>query len=411
MRIGFVTQWFPPESPSLAASTIANALASRGHEVHVVTGFPNYPTGKLYPGYKIRPYLHEPLGNFSVHRGPLYPSHDNSAARRIVNYISFSAGAVGTSFRFSEPDVWLSNSTPITTTLPGMVHRAFRRTPHAQIVQDLWPDSLTGSGFVNSRAGSLISAAIDPFCRASYALSDSIGVISPGMADVLASRSVSRSKISYVPNGIDDSHLHPSLGATSGLKAALGLPNRRLFMYAGNFGRLQNLENLVRAFVSFPEADLVLVGSGVEEEKLRYLAREASNVHFVERQPLASIGRFLAAADVQIVSLNDTPLLGVTMPSKVQASLASGRPILAHASGDAASVVTSANVGLQASPSNVDAAGDAIRKFMTLADGELVGMGLRARALYEKEYSLDAAAVRLEELLFSAIRNKKEVNS
>ncbi|WP_271800488.1 glycosyltransferase family 4 protein [Dietzia maris] len=385
---------------------MAKGLASLGHDVHVVTGFPNYPKGEIYPGYKVQPYMRELIDGVTVHRGPLYPSHDGNPARRIGNYVSFAAGAIPTSFRVPAPDVWLTNSTPATVAAPAMLHNAIRKTPHAHIIQDLWPDSVSGSGFVTGRTSRAMSALIDPFCQLSYKLSDSIGVISPKMIDLLASRGVPRAKLSYVPNSIDDSHLQPGVRPSDSLKRKLGLPSGHIFMYAGNFGKLQNLSSLISVFTGVPDAQLVLVGGGVEEGMLRQQSAGSSNIHFVDRQSLDKIGEYIAASDVQIVSLADTPLLRVTMPSKVQAALAAGRPVLAHATGDAAQVVANAKVGLAANPADEAEAVAAIRKFLNFSPGERAEMGDRARRLYETEYSLAAGAARLEKFLTITIERR-----
>lgn len=406
MRVGLVSQWYPPEVPALAASTMAKGLASLGHEIHVVTGFPNYPHGELYPGYKIRPYMRELVDGVTIHRGPLYPSHDGNPVRRISNYLSFAAGAIPTSFRVPTPDVWLTNSTPATVAVPAMLQTAVRKTPHAQIIQDLWPDSFTGSGFVTGRTSGVMSAAISRFCQLSYTSSDSVGVISPKMIELLISRGVPRAKLSYVPNSIDDSHLHPGARSDDSLKRKLRLPSGRIFMYAGNFGKLQSLPSLISAFTNTPDAQLVLVGGGVEEEVMRQRAVGSPNIHFVPRQPLNKIGEYIAASDVQIVSLADTPLLRVTMPSKVQAALAAGRPIFAHAVGDAAELVTGRQVGLAANSADQAEAMAAIQKLLTLSSQELWEMGTRARQIYENEFSLNAGAVRLESFLRATVRSR-----
>src|SRR3954452_11223634 len=94
MRVAFISQWFDPEQGSAALpGVIARAIAERGHEVHVLTGFPNYPHGSLYDGYRVRPYLKEVMDGLQVHRAPLWVNHDDSALRRAGNYLSFAAGA------------------------------------------------------------------------------------------------------------------------------------------------------------------------------------------------------------------------------------------------------------------------------------------------------------------------------
>ena len=123
MRIAFVTQWFPPEPGTVVASAIADGLAVRGHVVDVVTGFPNYPTGELQPGYPLQRYRRDERSErVTIHRAPLYPSHNTRAVKRMANYASFSASATWlTRSRLSRPDVWLTYSSPATAAVPALV--------------------------------------------------------------------------------------------------------------------------------------------------------------------------------------------------------------------------------------------------------------------------------------------------
>lgn len=403
MRIALASQWYPPEGATDVPYTMAHALAARGHEVHVVTGFPNYPQGTLYPGYSIRPYLREQDGDVAVHRGPLYPNHDQSAGRRAANYLSFAAGASLAAARVPRPDVWLTNGTPVTAAVPAALWSALQRVPHAMVVQDLWPESVTESGFTSSGTAARLERVLRPASDFLYRRADALGVISPGMRATLVARGVDDKAICYTPNAVGDGHLLPAVADRAALRRELSLPTEgRLFMYAGNLGELQNLENLLRAFLMAPQAHLVLVGSGVARERLMQQAGEAPNITFVDRQPLDQIGRYIAASDVQVVSLEDSPLLRVTMPSKVQTSLASGRPILAHAAGDAADVVTGLGAGLAGHPGDPRATAQAIATMMSLSSIELDRMGACGRAAYETNYTPAATGERLENLLMTA---------
>ena len=343
MRIGFVTQWFPPEPGTVVPSAIAEGLHDAGHEVEVLTGFPNYPTGRVMDGYRVRPYQRETTASgIPVHRAPLWPSHDSRAVARMANYLSFAAGASAVArARMPRPDVWLVYSSPATAVVP--VVRALRRhrVPYFLLIQDLWPDSVTGSGFVGGAAGATVEAVLTRFCDATYRHAGGIGVISPGMRRVLVERGVPDRIVHDTPNWVSDDHLLPELAPDPALRRELGLPTGRLWMYAGNLGELQGLDALVEAFARRPEAHLVLMGDGVARARLEGLARRlgADNVRFTRPVPTTEVGRWLAASDIQVVSLQDTPLLRVTMPSKVQVALASARPVVAHASVEAAEVV------------------------------------------------------------------------
>lgn len=403
MRIGFVTQWFPPEPGTLVASAIADGLAERGHYVDVLTGFPNYPTGKFHADYPVERYRRDQRSKrVTIHRAPLYPSHDANPVKRTANYLSYALSAAWVArTRLQRPDVWLTYSSPATAALPALTVPGRLRAPSYMLIQDLWPDSVTESGFVGGPVGRGIERSLDAYCSWSYRRSAGIGVISPSMRRILIERGVNPASIHLTPNWVEDDHLLPDRGASDECRRSLGLPPGRLFMYAGNMGELQGLEPLVEAFGRCPDANLVLVGNGVARPSLQKLAASKGmrNVQFVESQPTDRIGEFIAASDVQIVSLKDTPLLRATMPSKVQTSMAAGRPILAHAAGDVAEVVTRSSAGLSTRPGDVAAAARTIRALGSLTSDRLLAMGHSARVHYDQNFSPAAGLDRMEAML------------
>jgi colanic acid biosynthesis glycosyl transferase WcaI len=404
VRVAFVTQWFPPEPGTLVASAIAHGLADRGHQVDVLTGFPNYPTGKLHDGYRIVPYLREAISSqIAIHWAPSYPSHDRSAARRAANFISFAVAATGIARRrLPRPDAWLVYSSPATAVLPALLDPRATRAPICLIIQDLWPDSVIESAFLHGRLQRLAERSLASFCDWSYRHAAAIGVISPGMRPVLINRGVDPNKISSTPNWVVTDRLEqPNAPLASSRREALGLPAGRLFMYAGNLSELQGLEPLIDARAAVPTASLVLIGDGVSRARLQQLVADRGilDVSFVGSQPTERIAEFIAASDVQVVSLKDTPLLRVTMPSKVQAALASGRPILAHAAGDVTQVVSQASCGRSCEPGSITQTMWAIRSFMSLDQSELTAMGERGRTYYEQHFSATAGLNELEHML------------
>ena len=403
MRIGFVTQWFPPEPGTHVAAGIATALAKRGHEVDVVTGFPNYPSGQLMEGWSQRPYLRETYApGVTLHRSPLYPSHDTRALHRMANYLSFAASATVTSnLRVPRPDVWLIYSSPATAALPAMLARRGRRAPICLHIQDLWPDSVTGSDFVHGSALKAIHRALHGFTSASYRAASHVGVISPGMRDLLIERGVPPDKIRWVPNWSENTDRVNQCVE----RQALNLPTGPLFLYAGNLGSLQGLLPLVDAFSKVPEAQLVLIGDGVEKDALirAAAAAPAGNVHVRDRVAAEVLPNHLGAADVLVVSLRDTPMLRATMPSKVQSSMAAGKPILVHGSGDVADVVTAAGAGVAVRPGQNGEVAHGIRELATNPGGWREA-GLAARRSYEELYAPDVGIMRLESMLLDSAK-------
>lgn len=410
MRIGFVTQWYDPElDSSTYAGVIARALAEAGHEVHVVTGFPNYPTGQLEPGYPLRPYRHEVLRGVHVHRAPLFPSHDRSVARRAANYLSFAGAASATALAvLRRTDVNLVYSSPATAAFPAMAVRALAGVPYVLLVQDLWPHSVVDSGFLLPDRRDRIERALNTFCDRAYRSAAEIAVISPSMGRAIQARGLPADRVHWVPNWADESVFRP-LPKNAQLAAALGITRPLNVMYAGNLGEFQNVRVLLDAATQLRERrdiGVVVAGRGVLEEELRRIVdrRGLDNVVFVGSVGPDRIGQVLALGDLQVVSLADLPLFRMTLPSKLQATMAAGRPILAALPGDGAEIVRAANCGVVVDPQDPDAWAAAI--WRCLDDPAWVdAAGRRARDFYERTFAQAVGVARLVDRLEAAARS------
>jgi glycosyltransferase involved in cell wall biosynthesis len=396
MRIAFVTQWFDPEGGSAAIpGAMVRALEARGNRVEVVTGYPNYPTGSLHEGYRVRLHTTEQRGATKVHRVPLYPSHDRSAALRALNFVSFmlSSATIG-AFLARRSQVTLVYATPVTVGLAGVVLRRLFGRPYVVYVQDLWPDTVVATGMLPARLDRAIGAVLEPFCRLVYRSAARVAVISPGMKRLLVARGVDHSKIDVIYNWVDDGLFHPEPD-----EAPAGCFR---VMYAGNLGDVQGLETLVDAVATLDDLhdlQVVLVGAGVAEQSLRALVDElglGSRIRFEGPKPTCEMSRLMAQAHVQLVSLKDLPLFHATMPSKVQAILACGLPIIVSAPGDAAELVLSSGAGIYAIPQDVDQLASAIREAYAMKGAALDAMGRAGRSFYERELSAVVGAKKLE---------------
>lgn len=410
MKIAFMTHWYDPEGGSAATSgIIARALVRRGHEVHAVTGYPIYPEGKIFDGYRNRPYQREEIDGVIVHRGPIYPSHDTSAARRMANYLSFSAsGAAVALATLRSADVGLVYSSPATAAVPGMALAALGRVPYVMQIQDLWPDTVTNSGFVSDGTGSALGRALGMYCGLTYRMATTVAVTSPGMADILADRGVPREKLAYVPNWADESNFRPH-DKDEALKADLGLRRPFIAMYAGNLGEMQALDTILDAASQLRHRDEIgfaLVGAGVEESRLRQRVADEGidNVTFVPSQPFSRMSDVLAVGDVQLATLKDVPLFRSTTPSKIQANFAAGRPVIAAIGGDAARIINEAGAGVATTPGDATELARAVESMAALSPDERAAMGRTARTYYDTHFSESVAGDALETLLESARR-------
>lgn len=410
MRIGILSQWYDPEPASAAVpGVLARGLRARGHKVRVLTGFPNYPTGKLADGYRLRSHLVEHRDGIEVHRVALYPSHDENAWRRAANYTSFAATATGYAFRLlRDVDVLWVHYTPATVSFPALVLRVIGGVPFIVHIQDLWPETVLDSGFIkSSRAQAVLERGIHAWCDRTYRLASSIAVISPGMKRVLADRSVSEGKIHVVPNWADEDLFVPR-PYDFALARELGFVGRFTLMYAGSLGKPQALEAAVRAAAlldDVPSFQLVFVGSGTEESRLRSLADDldlGDRVKFFRPRPVAEMPALLRAADAQLISLRDRDLSAITTPSKVQAALAAGRPIVAAVRGDAAELVESAGAGLSCAPESPEALAAVIRKLAELPASDREALGRSGQRYYRSHLAVDRAVDRLVRLLADA---------
>ncbi len=409
MKLGLLTQWYAPEpGGGVVPGVLANGLVDRGHDVRVLTGFPNYPSGRVYDGYRQRWHHHEePRDGLGVRRVPLYPSHGSNPVGRAVNYLSFGASAAAQSGAYlaDRDALWVYNSpAPVGSVARRLAGR--RGVPFLLHVMDVWPDSVTDSGMLSSGAIHRIAdASLARIVARTYDTASLIAVTSPGQQELLHSRGVPLEKLRYVPVWADESVFHPREPQRSLLPPdAQGA--ELVIMYAGAMGHVQRLDDAIRAVAATRrDVHLVMVGSGMAEQSLRDLVRDLDTrrVHFMGSRPSGEMGELGCAADVHLVSLADTPLMRVTMPSKVQSIMAQGRPIIASCAGDAAETVLAAGAGVAVSPGNV---GELTHTLDAVAQNpaDLARWGTSARTYYEGVFARANAVDRVESLLAEVAR-------
>ncbi|MDN4507493.1 glycosyltransferase family 4 protein [Dietzia maris] len=412
MKIGYITQWFDPETGSAATpGIIARALSARGHEVEVLTGFPNYPEGRLYDGYPLVAYRSEVRDGMTVHRAPLVPTHKSSATARMVNYSSFAvAAAVIGSRVLRNADVILVHSTPATVAVPALAAKALHGVPFVPMIQDLWPETVTSSGFLGDGPASGVGKALHKFCDTVYHQASHIAVISPGMSESIRRRGVAAEKITFTPNWVDESTFHPE-PKDELLRQSFGLNRRFVVMYAGNFGEFQALEVVLAAaerLGSRVDIQFALVGGGVMEAELKRIVEDKSldNVVFVPSQPFSAMSKVLALGDLHLVSLRDLPLFRITLPSKLQATLAAGKPLVGTVRGDAETVIGESGAGRTSIPGDAE---ELARVVVEMADDPETteAMGRAGREYYERVFSEESSVSRLIAVLEQAATDRK----
>jgi len=403
VRILLLTQWFDPE-PTFKGLLFARELAARGHEVEVLTGFPNYPDGQVYPGYRIRPWMREQIDGISILRVALYPSHDKSAFGRVLNYLSFaiSAAVIGTVL-IKKPDLVYVYHPPVTIGFAAMVIGLFRKAPFLYDIQDLWPDTVALSGMMSRPVAITL---LNRWCKIVYRHARHIVVLSPGFKQKLVSRGIPQAKIDVIYNWCDAAAIQSS-APTPGLARSLGLDGHMNVMFAGTMGTAQALDSVIDAAAlclqTLPNVQFVFIGGGVDRDRLEKKAADlgVSNVRFLARQPMSTMGTVLGLADVLLVHLKDHALFRITIPSKSQAYMAAGKPVLMAGRGDAAELVTRSGGGLVCEPENPRSIADAVSRFVGMSLEQRRSMGEAGRKFYDEQLSLKAGVNRFEALFAS----------
>jgi glycosyltransferase involved in cell wall biosynthesis len=393
-RVLLLTQWFDPE-PTMKGMVFARELARLGFQVEVITGFPNYPGGQLYPGYAMRPFRREVVHGIRVTRVALYPSHDGSVLRRMANYASFALSALLGTICLAKPaDLVYAYHPPLTVPIVAILIGRLRRIPVVLDIQDLWPDTLRATGMASNRYGLRVVGAV---CRWVYRTVDRIVVLSPGFKRLLTERGVPPERIDIIPNWCDDAALR-----CSGDQVPASLPFDGAFriVFAGNLGKAQGLEAVLEAARRLeavaPAIRFLFIGDGVEGRRLRSFAAdcEITNVAFMDRVSPHAIGGLLQQADALLVHLRADPLFSVTIPSKTQAYMAIGKPILMAVAGDAASLVAESGCGVLATPDDPDSIAEAALALHATDRETLLSMGARGRAHYQTHLSLSVGVAR-----------------
>lgn len=412
MRIGMLSQWFDPETgPAALPAVYAREFVKQGHQVSVLTGFPNYPSGKLYPGYSIRPRHREGSPPLRVTRVALYPNHGKSALGRLANYASFGLSATvmgGDALRDADA-IWVYNS-PVTVGAPMLAHSRFGRVPIFLHVQDLWPDSLIESGmFPKGFGGRQAARVVAALVRLTERRSAVIGVISKSVRDLILERNprIDPERVVYVPNPTNEQLFRP----VSEIRDQAGMSRTSdgvvEVMYAGAIGEVQGLDTLVEAASILrhrQDVRFILVGDGISRGRLQAKVEELglTNVEFTGRVPQEDVPLLVARADVQLVSLASTPFLAYTTPSKIPSLLSSGVPIIGQLEGDGARLLRESGAAVVVSPNDAEGLAEAVGSLADAGSARRAEMGHCGRRFYEKNLSAESAASKIIEALHAA---------
>lgn len=398
IRVLLLTQWFDPE-PTFKGLVFARELVKQGFEVEVVTGFPNYPSGKVYPGYRVKWLQREVIDGVQITRVPLYPNHDQAAIKRVLNYTSFAASSLFYGlFLAKRADVMYAYHPPLTVGITASIVRLFRRIPVVYDIQDMWPDTLRATGMLNNEHALRL---VDAVCNWVYRRVDRIVVQSPGFKRLLMQRGVPEAKLLVVYNWADEAQLAAPVGE---VPAAFPSHGQFRILFAGNMGKAQALDTVLQAAELLQQQGSrvcwVMLGGGVEVERLKAetARRQLTNVVYLPAVPMAQVGTYLQASDALLVHLRKDPLFEITIPSKTQAYMAVGKPLLMAVDGDAADLVKQSGGGVVAESENPHALAQAAEALANTSTDVLAAMGQQAKTHYQQHLSLTMGVQQFGEL-------------
>ena len=375
MKILIVSQYFWPEE--FRVNDIAKGLVEKGHTVEVLTGIPNYPSGKKLKGFSLLKKTHNEYENIKVYRTPMITRGSGSSIKLMLNYISFMIFGI---FRaipllFKKYDkIFMFETSPITAAVPAMFLSKVKRIESTIYVQDLWPETFYSIVPLNNTK---VKKIMDKFCMWIYNSFDKILIASKGYKEILESKNIDEKKIIYFPQWAEDFY-----GNTSAIEEM----ESEVFniTFAGNIGKAQDVETLVNAMnyikskTSESKIMCNIIGDGSNLEKLKKMVKDfnlGDNIKFLGRKPPESMPEYFSKADALVVTLGKEYILKVTLPAKVQSYMASKKPIIGCISGEGKSVIEESECGFAAESGDFEKLGDTILKMSKLSKQQLNELG------------------------------------
>lgn len=403
MRILVLTQWYPPE-PMKLLSDMTESLQELGHEVTVLTGFPNWPDGKIYQGYRIKLWQKETIEGVPIVRVPLFPNHSDSGLKRALNFISFvfTASILGL-FLVRKPHIIHAIQPPTTCFSAWFLSRLWR-IPYTYEIQDMWPETLQATNMIQNKKMLFL---VGKFCDWAYKKSSAIRVISPGFKTNIINKGVPAEKIYTISNWVDNVFYAPK-GFSDTLANKLGLSGYFIIMYAGTIGLAQGIGTVLDAAEQLQDEQrikFVFIGDGIEMPQLKesVISRNLKNAVFLGRFPMTKMPELYALSDVLLLHLKDDPLFRITIPHKTLTYMSAGKPVLAAVEGNVGDIILDAEAGLVCPSGNPQLLASTARHFfnMTPTDRELLGKNGRREAI--KNYSRNLLVGQIEKMLLDSI--------
>jgi len=396
MNILFVCQYFYPEI--FRGNDIAFDWADRGENVTVITAVPNYPSGKFYEGYGLFQRRKEFVRGVRVIRVPVVPRGKGGPIRLVLNYFSFVITASLYCFYLALKQkfdfIFVQQLSPVTMALPALVVKKIQRIPLYVWILDLWPESLSAAGGIKNKYVLFFFKLI---VKTIYNNSSKLLISSKGFSKSISNRGKYLNKIIYFPNWAED--VFESTTPPDKHIILPPLPDGFLIMFAGNIGEAQDFDNIMNAALllkSNKYIKFIIIGDGRKKEWLGSFIKAnhlEDNVYLMGRYPIEFMPAFFKKANVMLLPLKNDIIFNLTAPAKLQAYMASGKPIIAMLDGDGADIINEANCGLAATAADFLDLADKITLMSNYTSSQLDKLGKNGKKYclehFDKHKSLD----------------------
>ncbi len=364
VHVLFLTDNFPPEVNAPASRTFEHCRewVRAGHKVTVVTCAPNFPTGRVFPGYRNRLWARETMDGIEVVRVWSYITANEGFLKRVLDYQSFMVSATIASLFVRKVDVVVGTSPQFFTACAARVVGLLKRRPWVFELRDLWPESIKAVGAMRSGRAIEWLERLELYL---YRRAAAVVSVTESFKRNLASRGIDAAKIEVVTNGVDISRFQPRPKDRE-LLAELGLEDAFVAGYIGTHGMAHALETLLDAADRLRDEGVVFLflGDGARKQALRDKAREMGlqNVRFVDTVKKEDVARYWSILDVSVIHLRKTDLFTTVIPSKLFESMGMGLPVLHGVEGESADIVRAEGAGIPFEPENADELCAAIRR-------------------------------------------------
>jgi glycosyltransferase involved in cell wall biosynthesis len=363
LKILFVNQYFLPEIEPSATKIhdLGCKLVEYRHQVTVITGFPNYPSGIIPAKYRGKLYQSEVLNGVKILRTFLFPSSNRGFFRRVLNQFSFLISATLRGILADRPDVIITSSPPLEAGLASYLISRIKQVPFVLEIRDVWPKAAVILGVLRNKILIRVAEAIERFL---YRRASRIIVVTRGIKAHVIEYGAAIDKVALIPNGADTDLFCPDNQSES-LKEEIGLTGKFVAIYAGTHGLQANLASVLKAanlLQDYKDIAFLFIGDGAEKPILQHLSQQTklTNIVFLNPQPREQLARFLAMADVGIVHTRRDPFFEGYLPVKMFEYMAAGCPIILGVNGESKELVEESKAGVWVGPEDPQAMAEAI---------------------------------------------------